>query len=73
VVRNGWFDEECAEATKNKNEAYFEVIQKHRTKEAKEGYKEQRRIQKRFHRNKKKGYYEEQMKQVEKLHGQIRE
>jgi hypothetical protein len=25
VVRNGWFDEECAEATKNKYEAYFKL------------------------------------------------
>jgi hypothetical protein len=32
VVRNGSFDEEGAEATKNKNGAYFKMIQKHRTR-----------------------------------------
>jgi hypothetical protein len=42
MVRNGWFDEVCAEATKNKNEAYFKMIQKHRTRGAEEGYKEMR-------------------------------
>jgi hypothetical protein len=70
VVRNGWLDEECAEATKNKYEAYFKMIQKHRTRVAEGGYKEMRRIEKGIHRNKTKGYYEEQMKQVEKLHRQ---
>jgi hypothetical protein len=69
-VRNGWFDEECAEATKNKNEAYFKMLQKHRTRGTEEGYEEMRRIEKRIHRKKKKGYYEEQIKQVEILHGQ---
>jgi hypothetical protein len=62
MVRNGWFDEECAEATKNKNEAYFKMIQKHRTRGAEEGYNEMGRIQKKVHRKKKKEYYEEQMK-----------
>jgi hypothetical protein len=70
VVRNRWFDEECAKATKNKNEAYFKMIKKHRTGGAEEGYKQMRRIEKRIHRQKKKEYYEEQMKQVEKLHTQ---
>jgi hypothetical protein len=70
AVRNGWFDEEGAEATKNKNGAYFKMIQKHGTRGAEERYKEMRRIEKRIHREKKKEYCEEQMKQVEELHGQ---
>jgi hypothetical protein len=59
VVRNEWFDEECAEATKNKNEAYFKMIQKHRTRGAEKGCKEMRRIEKRIQRKIKKQYYEE--------------
>jgi hypothetical protein len=69
VARNGWFDEERAETTKNKNEVYSKMIQRHRTRRPEEGYKEMRR-KKRIHRKKNKEYYEEQMKQVEKLHGQ---
>jgi hypothetical protein len=32
VVRNGWFNEECTEATKIKNEAYSKMIQRHKTR-----------------------------------------
>jgi hypothetical protein len=57
AVRNGWCDEECAEATKNKNGAYFKMIQKHGTGggRAEVGYKEMRRIEKRTRREKEEG------------------
>ena len=42
IVRNGWFDEECTEATKNKNEPYSKRIQRHKTRGAEEQYKEMR-------------------------------
>jgi hypothetical protein len=32
IIRNGWFDEECTEATKNKNEPYSERIQRYKTR-----------------------------------------
>jgi hypothetical protein len=47
------------------------MIQKHRTRGAEERYKEMR-IEERIHKKKKKEYYEEQTKQVEKLHRQIK-
>lgn len=70
IIRNGWFDEECTETAKNKNEAYSKWIQRHKTRGAEEQYKEMRKIGKGIHRKKKKEYFEEQMKQVEKLHGE---
>jgi hypothetical protein len=34
MVRNGQFDKEYTEATKNKNEAYGKMIQRHKTRGA---------------------------------------
>jgi hypothetical protein len=31
MFRNGWFDKEYTEATKNKNEVCSEMIQRHKT------------------------------------------
>jgi hypothetical protein len=53
-ARNGWFNEECAEATKNKNEAYAKMIHRHRIRGAEEGYKEMRRMEKRIPRKKRR-------------------
>jgi hypothetical protein len=50
MVRNGLFDEECTEVTKNKNEAYSKMIQRHYTRPPQEQYKEMRKIKKRIHR-----------------------
>jgi hypothetical protein len=46
ALRNGWCDEESAGATKNKNEAYFKMIQKNGTRGTEDGYQEMRRIEK---------------------------
>jgi predicted RNA-binding protein with PIN domain len=46
--RNKWCGGECKEATRNKNEAYRGMIQKHYTRGAEELYKEMRRIEKRL-------------------------
>jgi alpha-galactosidase/6-phospho-beta-glucosidase family protein len=70
VVRSGCFDEECTDATENKNEVYCKMIQSRKTRGAEERYKEMRKMEKRIRRKKKKEYYDEQMKQVQKLHGQ---
>jgi flagellar biosynthesis/type III secretory pathway protein FliH len=56
VLRNGWFDEECAEATENKNEACNKTVQRCETRGAEERYKEMRKVKKRIHRKKKKEY-----------------
>lgn len=34
MVRNGWFDKEYTEATKNKNEACSKIVQRHKTRGA---------------------------------------
>ena len=39
IVRSGRFTVECTEATKNKNEAYSEMVQRHKTRGAEEWYK----------------------------------
>jgi alpha-galactosidase/6-phospho-beta-glucosidase family protein len=70
--RNKWYDK-CKEATRNRNEAYHRMIQKHYTRGAEQQYKEMRemrRIEKILHRKKKREYYDEQTKQVENLHTQ---
>ncbi|KAG8173783.1 hypothetical protein JTE90_011588 [Oedothorax gibbosus] len=53
---NLWFDEECSDITKKKNEAYKTMIQKHYTRAAEERYKELRREEKRTHKKKKREY-----------------
>ena len=51
-------------------EAYSKMIQRHKTSEAEEWYKEIRKKEKKIHRKKKKEYFEKKMKQIEKLHRQ---
>jgi hypothetical protein len=65
--RNEWYDDECKEATKQKNKAYRRMIQKYYTRGAEEQYNEMRRIEKRMLKRKKRSFYEEQIKQVEKI------
>jgi hypothetical protein len=55
VERNEWYDDECKEATKSKNEAYCRMVQKYYTRGAEEQYKEIRRIEKRILRKKRGG------------------
>ena len=64
---NLWFDEECSEITKKKNEAYKTMIQKHYTRAAEERYKELRREEKRTHKKKKREYMEDLYRDIEHL------
>ncbi|PSN55769.1 hypothetical protein C0J52_02490 [Blattella germanica] len=57
TIRIGWYDKECEEATKKKNLAYKEMIQKHHTRNLEERYREERREKKKIHRRKKKIYF----------------
>ena len=45
--------------SKIKTKAYSKIIQRHKNRGAEERYKEMRKIEKRFHRKKKKEYFEE--------------
>ncbi|PSN42661.1 hypothetical protein C0J52_13043 [Blattella germanica] len=70
TIRSGWYDKECEEATKRKNLAYKEIIQKHHTRNSEERYREERREEKKIHRRKKKIYFEEQLQRIEELNAQ---
>ncbi|PSN55406.1 hypothetical protein C0J52_11083 [Blattella germanica] len=70
TIRSGWYDKECEEATKRKNLAYKEMIQKHHTRNSEERYREERREEKKIHRRKKKIYFEEQLQRIEELNTQ---
>jgi len=50
--------------------AYSKMIQRHKTTEREKWYNEIRKIEKKIHRKKNKEYFEENMKQIEKLHRQ---
>ncbi|PSN37452.1 hypothetical protein C0J52_11693 [Blattella germanica] len=59
--RNNWYDDECEEATREKNKAYREMLQKHCTRRLEEIYKEKRRQEKKIHKRKKKNYLDLQV------------
>lgn len=67
VRHQDWFDEECARVTKDKNEAYANMLQRHRTRNSVAIYKEKRRIEKRTHKRKKKTWLEEQITEINEL------
>ncbi|PSN42473.1 hypothetical protein C0J52_21054, partial [Blattella germanica] len=48
-----WFDEECEQITKEKNEEYLCMLQRSSTKGSTEEYKKRRREEKKIHRRKK--------------------
>jgi hypothetical protein len=54
--RKAWFDEECQEITRNKNEIYRQ-IQQRRTRAREEEYEHQRRVEKRIHQCKKRVFF----------------
>jgi hypothetical protein len=58
------YNDECKEATKNNNEAYYNIIQKYYIRGTEEQCKEMR-IEKSILRKKKRRFYEEQIKQGE--------
>jgi hypothetical protein len=51
--RNYWFNNECVEATNEKNKAYREMIKKRYTRNSEDIYKEKRIQEKKIHRQKK--------------------
>jgi hypothetical protein len=62
--RKAWFDEECQEITRKKNEIYKQ-IQQRRTRAREEEYEHLRRAEKRVHQRKKRVFYNEEMKELE--------
>jgi hypothetical protein len=66
-IRNKWYDGECAEATKVKNDAYLQMLQKHRTRSSVDIYKARRREEK-YIIQKKKTEYEKQRCEEVKLY-----
>jgi hypothetical protein len=52
--RGTWFDAQCEEVMKEKNEAYKKMQQKSGTRRARGEYQERRRMEKRVHRRKKR-------------------
>jgi hypothetical protein len=62
--RNGWFDQECAKITEEKNRKHRSMIQRHFTRAAREEYSEVRRKEIRTHKKNKKEYYEKQLEWI---------
>jgi hypothetical protein len=62
--KKAWFDEECQEATRKKNEVYRQ-IQQMRTRAREEEYGHLQRAEKRIHQRKKWAFYCEEMKELE--------
>jgi hypothetical protein len=62
--RNGWFDQECAKITEEKNRKYRSVIQRCFTRAAREEYSEERRKERRTHKKNKKENYEKQLEWI---------
>ena len=58
-----WFDEDCQEATRKKNEAYQRTLQKNCTRQLTEDYRNKRKEEKKIHRRKKRHYENERMKE----------
>jgi sorting nexin-29 len=68
--RNIWFDDECQQATNEKNAAYLKMQQRHHTRQAVHEYRELRKKEKKLHRKKKRVYLENQIKEAELLNSQ---
>jgi hypothetical protein len=60
----------CAEATTEKNKVYREMIKKRCTRNSEDMYKENKRQGKKIHRQKKKTFLEEQLKDIDCLNSQ---
>lgn len=63
-VRNEWFDDECAQAIKRKNEARDKKLQRN-TRQTQEEYESRRREANRVCRRKKRGMLNEKLKEIE--------
>jgi hypothetical protein len=62
--KKAWFDKECQEATRKKNEVYREIQQRQTRARVKE-YWHLRRAEKRIHQRKKRAFYNEEIKKLE--------
>ncbi|PSN43351.1 hypothetical protein C0J52_15555 [Blattella germanica] len=69
VAHNNWFDEECAQVTSLKNEAYKRMQQRFHTRKAVEEYRVCRREEKRLHKKKKREYEKKELEEMESLKG----
>jgi hypothetical protein len=67
VKYKNWFDEECEQATNQKNQAYKRMQQKNHTPGAVEEHSEERREEKRVHKKKKKDYDKQELIELESL------
>jgi PAS domain-containing protein len=55
----GWYDQECAKATQEKNAAYRKTLEERCTRARHEKYRSKRREEKRIHKKKKRMSYED--------------
>jgi AAA+ ATPase superfamily predicted ATPase len=62
--KKAWFDEECQEASRKKNEVYRQILQR-RTRAREEEYWHPRGAEKRIHQRKKRAFFNEEMKELE--------
>lgn len=66
LIRSSWFDNECLQATKDKNKAYNKRFQRH-TRNTDETYHEKRRAEKRLHQRNKREWENKQMEGIKNL------
>lgn len=64
-----WFDVECEKATKDKNEAYLCMLQRCSTRQSTEDYKNKRKIEKKIHKEKKRSFENELVREIEESRG----
>lgn len=69
-TKNGWFDEECEEATREKNQAYLTMQQGRRIRAMAERYRELRRREKRIHKERKRKHKNKKFEELESLQNQ---
>jgi hypothetical protein len=63
--RNDWFDDECAEATSLKNNAYKNMLAKKNTRRSREEYQRRRYEEKKIHRRKKREAWKGLVEEIE--------
>lgn len=69
-TKNDWFDEECEEATREKNQAYLTMQQGRRIRAMAERYRELRRREKRIHKERKREHKNKKFEELESLQNQ---
>jgi len=66
--RNKWFDKDCERATKDKNEAYLIMQQRHGTRNKVLRYQEKRREEKKIHKKRKREWEKKQIEELQDLY-----